>query len=113
MSISTSWDVRASSRRQSPRSPGGVALIDPGPSTCLETLRTALDEQGIAVADIRAVLLTHIHLDHAGAVGSLVKENRQIEVYVHERGAPHMIDPAKLLVSATPTVWSRHGPSLG
>ena len=83
------------------RSPGGVALIDPGPSTCLETLRRALGEQGVAVADIQALLLTHIHLDHAGAAGALVKENPQIEVYVHERGAPHMTDPAKLLESAT------------
>ena len=83
------------------QSPGGVALVDPGPSSCLETLRRALADHGIAVSDLRALLLTHIHLDHAGATGSLVKENPEIAVYVHERGAPHMIDPATLLASAT------------
>ena len=79
---------------------GGVALIDPGPSTCLGRLRGVLAEAGVTAADIRTVLLTHIHLDHAGAVGTLVRENPDIEVCVHERGAPHMIDPARLLSSA-------------
>ena len=83
------------------QSPGGVALVDPGPSTCLETLRAELDGQGIGVADVRAILLTHIHLDHAGATGTLVHENPEIQVYVHERGARHMADPAKLINSAT------------
>jgi glyoxylase-like metal-dependent hydrolase (beta-lactamase superfamily II) len=78
----------------------GVALVDPGPTSCLETLRTALTAAGIAIADVRALLLTHIHLDHAGATGSLLRENPDIAVYVHERGAPHMIDPSKLLASA-------------
>ncbi len=83
------------------QSPGGVALVDPGPSTCLDTLRAALSDQGIGTADVRAILLTHIHLDHAGATGTLVRENPDIQVYVHERGARHMADPAKLLTSAT------------
>ena len=78
----------------------GVALIDPGPTSCLETLRAALTGAGIAIADVRTLLLTHIHLDHAGAAGSLLRENPDITVYVHERGAPHMIDPSKLLASA-------------
>lgn len=82
------------------QSAAGVALVDPGPSTCLETLRRKLAAQGIGVRDIRAVLLTHIHLDHAGAAGSLVRENPDLEVHVHERGAPHMADPARLLASA-------------
>ena len=82
------------------RSAAGVALVDPGPASCLETLRAALAGAGIAIADVRALLLTHIHLDHAGAAGSLVRENPDIRVYVHERGAPHMIDPSKLLASA-------------
>jgi len=76
------------------------ALIDPGPASTLETLRQRLAEHGVAVADIDAILLTHIHLDHAGASGSLVRENPRIAVYVHGIGAPHMIDPAKLLASA-------------
>lgn len=82
------------------RGPDGVALIDPGPSTCLERLRAELAAAGVTAADIRSLLLTHIHLDHAGVAGTLVRENPAIEVYVHERGAPHMVDPARLLSSA-------------
>jgi glyoxylase-like metal-dependent hydrolase (beta-lactamase superfamily II) len=78
----------------------GVALIDPGPSTTLKGLKQSLRRKGISFDDIRQILLTHIHLDHAGATGSLVRENPGIEVFVHERGAPHMIEPSKLLASA-------------
>lgn len=78
----------------------GVALIDPGPSTTIESLKRTLGERGLGVGDVRHLLLTHIHLDHAGVTGSLVRENPAIEVYVHERGAPHMADPSKLLASA-------------
>ena len=78
----------------------GIALIDPGPSATLPTVRAKLLAQGISVGDISTLLLTHIHLDHAGATGSLVRENPRIEVYVHERGAPHLADPARLLSSA-------------
>ena len=81
--------------------PAGVALVDPGPWTCLERLRGMLTEQGIAIGDVRTVLLTHIHLDHAGATGTLVRDNPDIQVYVHERGAPHMVDPSKLMSSAS------------
>ena len=81
--------------------PGGVALIDPGPSTTLESLRGSLKQKGIAFGDIGQLLLTHIHLDHAGATGMMLRENPAIEVFVHERGAPHMVDPARLLASAT------------
>jgi glyoxylase-like metal-dependent hydrolase (beta-lactamase superfamily II) len=80
--------------------PSGVALLDPGPSTCLGTLRASLAARGIAPADVLAILLTHIHLDHAGATGSLVAEQPSIQVFVHERGAPHLVDPARLLDSA-------------
>jgi glyoxylase-like metal-dependent hydrolase (beta-lactamase superfamily II) len=81
--------------------PAGVTLIDPGPSTALDNLRTGLGDRGIAIGDVRQILLTHIHLDHAGGAGSLVRENPAIEVFVHERGAPHMADPSRLLASAT------------
>ena len=81
--------------------PQGVALIDPGPSTTLESLRAALQRKGATVRDVRQLLLTHIHLDHAGATGTLVRENPSIEVFVHERGAPHMAEPARLVASAT------------
>jgi glyoxylase-like metal-dependent hydrolase (beta-lactamase superfamily II) len=80
---------------------GGATLIDPGPSSTLPTLRRALAGGGVAVGDIRSILLTHIHLDHAGATGTLVAENPQIRVYVHEKGAKHMADPEKLIASAT------------
>jgi glyoxylase-like metal-dependent hydrolase (beta-lactamase superfamily II) len=81
--------------------PGGAALIDPGPSSTLPALRAGLERIGIGIADLRAVLLTHIHFDHAGATGSLVRENPDLRVYVHEKGAPHLVDPAKLVASAT------------
>lgn len=81
--------------------PAGVALVDPGPSTSLGTLRAALARKGITIADVRHLLLTHIHLDHAGASGSIVRENPAIQVVVQERGAPHMINPARLIGSAT------------
>ena len=79
----------------------GVALVDPGPSTTLDGLLKALEAQGIAVRDVRQLLLTHIHLDHAGATGLLLRANPDIEVFVHERGARHLIDPSKLVASAT------------
>ncbi|HTI51799.1 MAG TPA: MBL fold metallo-hydrolase [Planctomycetaceae bacterium] len=78
----------------------GVALVDPGPGTTIGTLKRSLQDKGISIPDVRQILLTHIHLDHAGGTGALVRENPHIEVFVHERGAPHMIDPAKLLASA-------------
>lgn len=78
----------------------GVALVDPGPAVTLPTLRAKLARDGVSVRDVRTLLLTHIHLDHAGASGTLVRENPAIQVLVHERGAPHLIDPAKLLASA-------------
>jgi glyoxylase-like metal-dependent hydrolase (beta-lactamase superfamily II) len=80
--------------------PGGVALVDPGPSTTLATLERELGRKGIALGDVTAIVLTHIHLDHAGATGTLVRRIPKAVVYVHERGARHLIDPARLLDSA-------------
>ena len=80
---------------------GGPALIDPGPSSSLGQLRSKLAARGLSVADLGALLLTHIHLDHAGATGTLVRENPRLRVFVHQRGAPHLIDPTRLLESAT------------
>ena len=79
----------------------GVALVDPGPSSTLPTVRRQLADAGIALSDVTMVLLTHIHLDHAGSTGTLVRENPRLRVYVHEIGVPHMADPSKLLASAT------------
>jgi len=73
----------------------GDVLVDPGPSSCLPTLLEALGDERPS-----ALLLTHIHLDHAGASGSLVERWPELKVYVHERGAPHLIDPSRLLKSA-------------
>jgi glyoxylase-like metal-dependent hydrolase (beta-lactamase superfamily II) len=81
--------------------PGGVALVDPGPSSTLPTLRAELESTGIEMADVTALIITHIHLDHAGAVGTLVREQPRLRVFVHEKGAPHMANPEKLLASAT------------
>ena len=81
--------------------PDGVTLIDPGPTSCLPALETGLRDRGLALRDVRALLLTHIHLDHAGAAGTIAERVPAVRVYVHERGAPHMIDPARLLASAT------------
>jgi glyoxylase-like metal-dependent hydrolase (beta-lactamase superfamily II) len=69
-------------------------IVDPGPSSCLEALLERLEDEP------RALLLTHVHLDHAGASGSLVDRFPKLRVYVHEVGAPHLVDPAKLLDSA-------------
>jgi glyoxylase-like metal-dependent hydrolase (beta-lactamase superfamily II) len=80
---------------------GGVALIDPGPTTCLAALELGLNGAGLQLAQVTDILLTHIHLDHAGATGTIVRRHPAVRVHVHERGARHMIDPARLLASAT------------
>jgi glyoxylase-like metal-dependent hydrolase (beta-lactamase superfamily II) len=80
---------------------GGVALIDPGPSTTLPVLRHELESAGLSTADVDTILLTHIHLDHAGATGTLVLENPRVRVYVHANGAQHLAAPEKLIASAT------------
>jgi len=81
-------------------SDGHRAVVDPGPGSTLETLHRAMEARGLSAGDLDAVLLTHIHLDHAGATGALVRENPGLVVYVHKNGAPHVIDPSKLLASA-------------
>jgi glyoxylase-like metal-dependent hydrolase (beta-lactamase superfamily II) len=73
----------------------GEVIVDPGPESCLERLLAVA-----ADAPPRALALTHIHLDHAGAAGALVRRFPELEVWVHERGAPHLIDPSRLLASA-------------
>jgi glyoxylase-like metal-dependent hydrolase (beta-lactamase superfamily II) len=79
----------------------GIGIVDPGPSTSLGVVRQRLADRAACVADITAIALTHIHLDHAGATGTLVRENPRIRVFVHARGAPHLIDPSRLLRSAS------------
>ena len=83
------------------RSPRGdaVVLIESGPGSTLPGLEAGLAKEGLSPRDVTHVLLTHIHLDHAGAAGWLARQGA--EIYVHRVGAPHMINPEKLLASAT------------
>ncbi len=86
---------------------GGLLLIDPGPEVSFDTLSGELGKAGAGLGDVRAVLLTHIHLDHAGATGRLVAEAPHVEVYVHRIGAPHLVRPERLLRSARRTYGDR------
>src|SRR6185503_13399542 len=72
----------------------GTALVDPGPESSIETVLNGIE------GEPETLLLTHIHLDHAGATGALVERFPNLEVWVHERGAPHLADPSRLLQSA-------------
>jgi glyoxylase-like metal-dependent hydrolase (beta-lactamase superfamily II) len=78
---------------------GGPVLVESGPGSTLPKLIEGLAEHGYRSADIRHLLLTHIHLDHAGAAGWWAQQGTQI--YVHGVGAPHLIDPSRLIASAT------------
>jgi glyoxylase-like metal-dependent hydrolase (beta-lactamase superfamily II) len=71
------------------------ALVDPGPESSVQSVIDAIGDE-----KPRALVLTHIHLDHAAATGALVRRWPDLEVYVHEKGAPHLVDPSKLLASA-------------
>ena len=79
---------------------GGIALVDTGPEARLDALRAGLAELGHTLGDVRAILLSHIHLDHATASGAIVRETPGAIVHVHAVGAPHMADPSRLLASA-------------
>ena len=81
--------------------PDGIAVVDPGPSSSLPGLEAGLQRSGHALDEVGAVLVTHIHLDHSGAAGTILARNPRARVYVHERGAPHVVDPSKLVASAT------------
>ena len=78
----------------------GPALFDCGPTTCIEWLVGGLAEHGLDLTDVRHLLLSHIHLDHAGAAGVLVRRHPALQVHVSEIGAPHLVDPSKLEASA-------------
>jgi glyoxylase-like metal-dependent hydrolase (beta-lactamase superfamily II) len=80
--------------------PEGPALFDCGPTTCVPALKGALRERGLELSDVRHLLLSHIHLDHAGAAGVLVQEHPALQVHVSPVGAPHLIDPSRLERSA-------------
>lgn len=78
----------------------GLSLFDCGPSSCIEALKAGLAERGHELRDVKHLLLSHIHLDHAGAAGSLVREHPGLQVWVSELGAPHLADPTRLERSA-------------
>jgi glyoxylase-like metal-dependent hydrolase (beta-lactamase superfamily II) len=78
----------------------GPALFDCGPTSSLPALTAGLAEHGLALGDIRHLLLSHIHLDHAGAAGPIVRDHPALTVWVSEVGAPHLVDPSRLERSA-------------
>jgi glyoxylase-like metal-dependent hydrolase (beta-lactamase superfamily II) len=78
----------------------GPALFDCGPTSCLDALEAGLQERGLELRDLRHLLLSHIHLDHAGAAGVLVRRQPDLQVHVSEIGAPHLVDPSRLERSA-------------
>jgi len=79
--------------------PLGPVLIETGPGSTSDALERGLAEHGVKPRDVRDALVTHIHLDHAGAAGWLASHGARI--HVHEFGAPHLIDPSRLIASAT------------
>jgi glyoxylase-like metal-dependent hydrolase (beta-lactamase superfamily II) len=83
-------------------------LVDPGPSTSLGELNRGLEQHGLTVCDLRHVLLTHVHLDHAGATGDLAAMNPALTVHVHMDGAVHMAQPEKLVASTRRTFGELH-----
>src|SRR5919206_1070863 len=78
----------------------GPALFDCGPSTTFDALKAGLADRGLALTDVRHLLLSHIHLDHAGAAGVLVREHPALQVHVSPVGAQHLVDPSRLERSA-------------
>ena len=78
----------------------GPAIVDCGPASSVPALERGLAARGLSLADIRHLLLTHIHFDHAGASGVLVRDNPALQVHVSEIGAPHLVDPSRLEASA-------------
>lgn len=90
-----------------------LVLIETGPGSTIGNLRRALKRLGFSVHDLTRVLVTHIHLDHAGAAGLIARENPTVAVHVHPFGAPHLIDPTKLIASATRIYGDRMEPLWG
>jgi glyoxylase-like metal-dependent hydrolase (beta-lactamase superfamily II) len=78
----------------------GLALFDCGPSSTIDSLKAGLADRGLELQDIRHLLLSHVHLDHAGAAGTLVREHPALQVHVSPIGAPHVVDPTRLERSA-------------
>ena len=80
---------------------GSTAIIETGPTTCIENLMRGLEDRGVGPEEVEKVFLTHVHLDHAGASGNLTELLPNATFYVHEIGHPHLVDPSTLVKSAT------------
>ena len=78
----------------------GPAIFDCGPTSTIPHLKAGLAERGVDMTEVKHLLLSHIHLDHAGGAGVLVRQNPWLQVHVSEIGAPHLVDPSKLEASA-------------
>jgi glyoxylase-like metal-dependent hydrolase (beta-lactamase superfamily II) len=81
--------------------PEGLGLIETGPTTVYERLLAGIRDAGFDPSDVRDVVVTHIHLDHAGGLGTLMRDQPQVRAWVHPVGLPHMLRPEKLIASAT------------
>lgn len=77
------------------------AIVETGPTTSAEPVTRGLERLGIGPSDLAHVVVTHIHLDHAGGVGEIARRFPRATIWVHERGAPHLEDPSRLVASAT------------
>jgi glyoxylase-like metal-dependent hydrolase (beta-lactamase superfamily II) len=91
----------------------GLALFDCGPTSSLPALEAGLAAHGLALEDLRHLLLSHIHLDHAGAAGPIVRRHPGLTVWVSEIGAPHLVDPSRLERSARRLYGDLFGPLWG
>ena len=78
----------------------GWTVVETGPTPCIPPLLNALDQAGIDRAEVRRVFVTHIHLDHAGGLGAIAQSLPNATLYAHEAGAPHLVDPSRLIASA-------------
>lgn len=83
-------------------------VVDPGPSTTLTALLAGLSRLDVGPHDLRHIALTHVHLDHAGATGHLVQVFPGAVVHIHADGAPHMVDPTRLVASTRRTFGEAH-----
>jgi len=89
----------------------GAILVESGPGSTLPALQAGLAKEGLSTRDVTHVLLSHIHLDHAGAAGWLSQQGAKI--FVHPNGAPHLLNPEKLIASATRIYGDRMHPLWG
>jgi glyoxylase-like metal-dependent hydrolase (beta-lactamase superfamily II) len=81
--------------------PEGLGLVETGPTTVQANLLAGIRDAGHEIGDVRDVVVTHIHLDHAGGLGTLMRDQPQVRAWVHPVGLPHMLRPEKLIASAT------------